>query len=254
MTTILKVGGSVITDKATPETVDTERLEAVSSVIGQHGADDLILVHGGGSFGHEAAAAANITTERGSTDPTAIRSVTDAMNRLNDAVVEALIEGGTAAVGLSPRALAVQTDDGELDIAPGAIAGLLAHDLTPVLHGDLIVHPDRGMTVVSGDRIVVALARVLEAERIGFCTGVPGVLDETETVVPTISSAADVEDYLTSPDGTDVTGGMLTKVNAMLSLDVPGAIFGIDSLETFLTSGLPGTTVRGSAEGDAGTF
>ncbi|MFW6045379.1 MAG: acetylglutamate kinase, partial [Natronomonas sp.] len=59
MTTVLKLGGSVITDKTEPETVDHSSLRTAAVAIGT--TDDLVVVHGGGSFGHHHAAAHGVT-------------------------------------------------------------------------------------------------------------------------------------------------------------------------------------------------
>jgi len=53
---ILKIGGSVLTDKTTEETVAEGFDEVLSSVAGS-APEDLVLVHGAGSFGHPHAAA-----------------------------------------------------------------------------------------------------------------------------------------------------------------------------------------------------
>ncbi|MFB6188703.1 MAG: acetylglutamate kinase, partial [Halapricum sp.] len=57
MTTVLKLGGSVVTEKSEPETVDRAALDVVADDIadavatdGSERQSDLVVVHGGGSF------------------------------------------------------------------------------------------------------------------------------------------------------------------------------------------------------------
>lgn len=244
MTTVLKLGGSLITEKTEEEVLDREQLERVCSTIANASALELVLVHGGGSFGHSAAAQHGIDTAQGTRNAGAIHDVMNAMDRLRELVVDALLEADVPAIGLPPRALAVKGEDGDLELAPLAVAAALAEGLVPVLHGDVVLHTGRGATVLSGDTLAVAIAGALDADRVGFCTGVDGVLDSEGSIVPQVRDFDDVDDLLGETRGTDVSGGMGTKVGALLAGEVPGAIFGLDGLEAFLDGALPGTRVR----------
>ena len=53
--TVLKLGGSVITDKEKPLTPNLEAIERLATEISRAKVSSLILVHGGGSFGHPVA-------------------------------------------------------------------------------------------------------------------------------------------------------------------------------------------------------
>jgi len=251
MTTVLKLGGSVITRKDEPETIDEAALATAASVIGEtlasestateHGS--LVLVHGGGSFGHPAAAAHGVSAIDGSRDATALADIHRAMGRLNDRVVSELHAAGVAALPVRPLSLAHRTDAAVTCPAePGR--SMLAEGFVPVLHGDIVVHEGAGGTVLSGDALVVALADSLGADRVGVCSTVPGVLDADGEVIPEITTFEAVADTLGASDATDVTGGMAGKVRALLEVEGPAAIFGLDALGTFLETGQAGTLVR----------
>lgn len=244
MTTVIKLGGSLITDKSERASVDRDALERVCRILGRAVLDDIVLVHGGGSFGHHAADRHGISVDRGTHDPTATRDVMQAMDRLNDAVIDGLLDEQVAAVGLPPRGLATKQSDGELDMAVRPIATLLEESFLPVLHGDLVPTPGKGMTVLSGDTIAVELTMALGGDRVGLCTGVPGVLDASGEVVPEIRSYEQVASVLDEPAGVDVTGGMSAKVRSLLAIDTPGLIFGREDLPAFLDGKSPGTVVQ----------
>jgi len=53
---ILKIGGSAITDKTGDLAAKTEIINRLSEEIKRADLDNLIIVHGGGSFGHPTAA------------------------------------------------------------------------------------------------------------------------------------------------------------------------------------------------------
>lgn len=243
MTGILKLGGSVVTDKANRETIDESAIEAAVAAIAGREAD-IVLVHGGGSFGHPAAADHGIDTAAGTTDAAAVRDVHDAMVRLNDEIVDRLAAAGVPAVPVHPLSSCHREPDGTLAVPKAVLERLLEAELLPVLHGDVIAHAGRGVTVLSGDDLVAALAESLGADRVGVCSTEPGVLDQDGAIIERVTALDDVHTLGESSE-TDVTGGMAGKVETLLSLDRPSAIFGPDDLESFLAGDLPGTTVSG---------
>jgi isopentenyl phosphate kinase (EC 2.7.4.-) len=255
MTTVLKLGGSVLTQKDQSETVDDAALATAARVVGESlgpTSDDptanpdggsLVLVHGGGSFGHPAAAAHGVSASEGTRDAAALADIHRAMGRLNGRVVAALHAAGVPALPVRPLSVVCRTDAG-VTAPTTAVEGMLAEGFVPVLHGDVVVDETAGGTVCSGDTLVVALADALDADRVGVCSTVPGVLDGDGGVVPEITGYEAVADVLGGSDATDVTGGMAGKVGELLGVDGPASIFGLDDLGAFLESGQPGTTVR----------
>jgi isopentenyl phosphate kinase len=247
---VLKLGGSVITDKDTPETVDDEHLngvlDAVAAAVKTEETDfELILVHGGGSFGHVHAAEHGVSTTEGTSDAAAANAIHSAMKRLNRVVVDRLQEREVAALPVHPLSVAARDDAGTLSLPATATEGLLDEGFVPVLHGDVIAHAGEGVTVLSGDEIVTSLAASLGASRVGLCSTVPGVLDENDAVIETISSFSDVESVLGGSESTDVSGGMAAKVQELLALGAPAHIFGPDSVADFLKGTRAGTLVDG---------
>ena len=245
MTTVLKLGGSVVTEKDEPETVDDAALARAADAVADF-EGDLVVVHGGGSFGHHAAAERGVSAESGTRSAADARAIHDAMGRLNAAVLDALQGAGVEALPVRPLSLASRDADGELSLPTGSVATMLAEGFTPVLHGDGVVESGSGVTVTSGDDLVVALADGLaDVDRVGLCSTVPGVLDAEGEVVERIERFADVADALGGSDATDVTGGMAAKVEKLLALRAPAHVFGPDGLGVFLAGESPGTVVSG---------
>lgn len=245
MTTVLKLGGSLITRKAQTETVDEERLETAAAAIGGAMIEDLVVVHGGGSFGHVHAEEHDVAIDTGTRDPAAIREIHAAMGRLNRRVLDALDAHDVPAVPVRPFSAGYRPAVGDVWLATDQIEAMLAEDFVPVLHGDVFATVGEGASIVSGDELVVALARALETDAVGLCASVPGVLDAEGAVIPEIESFGDVGDSLEGAATTDVTGGMAGKVRALLDLAAPARIFDLDGLPAFLEGGEPGTLVRG---------
>ncbi len=242
MTTILKLGGSVITEKDQEQTVDEPALASVVDAIEETSTEGLVLVHGGGSFGHPVANRHGVSVSDGTRDPIAIQSIHEAMQTLNDRVVSALGRAGIPAVGIQPFSMTIQRDDG-VTLAPLSIEAMLEEGFIPVLHGDVMLSAGEGVVILSGDDLVVALASELSASRAGLCTEVGGVLDDTGEIVPAIEDIDALEAELGDAGATDVSGGMARKVRLLDTLDIPASIFGLSGLSAFLAGGTPGTTI-----------
>jgi len=148
-------------------------------------------------------------------------------------------------VPVHPFSLAHRDRDGGLALPVTGIETTLAEGFVPVLHGDVVVHAGRGATILSGDELVVELATGLGSDRVGLCSGVPGVLDAEGRVVDRIDRFEDVAGVLGDSDETDVTGGMTGKVRALLALSSPALVFGPDDLTGFLAGDPVGTRIDG---------
>jgi isopentenyl phosphate kinase (EC 2.7.4.-) len=243
---VLKLGGSVITNKDRPETLNSAALETAASTIARRldgSLRRLVVIHGGGSFGHHHASAHGVTTDSGTSQPNAILDIHGAMTTLNRFVLDRLHAEGVPALPVHPLSVAARASGGELTMPVAAARGMLREGFVPVLHGDGVVHDGEGVTVLSGDELVVSLADELGAGRVGICSTVPGVLDGDE-VIPEIASFEAVADLLGESRSTDVSGGMAGKVRQLLSLDAPAQVFGPDRLDAFLAGQRPGTRVK----------
>ena len=251
---VLKLGGSLITEKDRPETIDENALaaacEAIASVLddntdASNGLGRLVLVHGGGSFGHHHASEHGVSTTAGTHDAAAAFEIHGAMVRLNHAILTRLHERSVPAVPVHPLSLSARPAgvDGDLDLPTGSMETLLAEGFVPVIHGDGVATTGAGVTVVSGDELVVEVAERFDADRVGLCSTVPGVLNDAGAVIPEITSFEDVAEYLGGSDATDVSGGMAGKVRELLALSSPAFVFGPDGLEAFLRGEDPGTRI-----------
>ncbi|WP_276301358.1 isopentenyl phosphate kinase [Halorussus lipolyticus] len=249
MTTIVKLGGSVITDKDRAEALDGPALnrtaDAIADALANGDVSDLVVVHGGGSFGHHYASKHGVSKTEGTDDAGAALEIHGAMKTLNEFVLSRLHDRDVPAVPVHPFSAACRNREADLSLMTEQVETMLGEEFVPVLHGDGVVHEGEGISVLSGDEVVTAVAEDIDAERVGFCSTVPGVLDDEEDVIPEIRSYDEVAEFLGGSDATDVTGGMAGKVRALLSLGAPATIFGPDDLRNFLAGGSPGTRIDG---------
>ena len=239
---VLKLGGSVLTDKSKPETLDEATLARAANAIAGF-EERVVLVHGGGSFGHHHASEHGISSETGSHDIEGALAVHDAMVRLNDALLDAFGERDVPALPVQPLSAAARDESADLSLATDAVGTMLDEGFLPVVQADVIAHAGTGVTVVSGDELTVTLAEQLGADRVGMCSAVPGVFDTEGEVIDRIESFEEVRAALGESDAIDVTGGMTGKIRALLELDAPAWVFGLDRIDGFLDGESPGTQV-----------
>ncbi|MFB6086947.1 MAG: isopentenyl phosphate kinase [Haloarculaceae archaeon] len=248
MTVVLKLGGSVITEKDRAETLDGAALDrvcdAVADALAAGDVSDLLLVHGGGSFGHHHASEQGVSTASGTHDAVGAVAIHSAMKTLNQFVVSRLHARDVPALPVHPMSAAARDAAGDLTLPLDAPATMLAEGFVPVLHGDGVATAGEGITVLSGDEIVTRAATGLDADRVEVRSTVPGVLDEEDEVIPEVGTFDDVADVLGGSEATDVSGGMAGKVRELLDLDAESYVFDESGLAAFLRGGSPGTRIR----------
>ena len=252
--TILKLGGSVLTEKTdtpTPKLAAIRRCarEIASTIsrtspVGAGG--PLIIIHGAGSFGHPQAK--EHSTPAGFTN-FGIIEIHRAVASLNDLVIEALVKNGVPAASLHPFGCLVAENGRIAEMETDQIGMMLARGIVPVLHGDVVMDRETGASIVSGDQLATYLAVRFKAARVGLGTAVDGVLADG-AVIPLITRAnfESVRSHVQGSEGTDVTGGMLGKVLELLAIeiDINSYIFNAskeDVIAGFLSGDEPGTRV-----------
>lgn len=222
----LKLGGSLITDKTGQEQLRADALDRVAAEIAAaraaHDSLRLVLGHGSGSFGH--VAAARYRTRDGvrtAAEWQGFAAVADAAARLNRAVIAALLRAGVPAMAFAPSAAASCRDGQVLDmpIAPG-IGAALAAGLVPVVYGDVAFDEKRGGTIISTEEVMSYLAGPLQPDWLLLTGETAGVYDVDGTMIRRITPGTfdAVLPALGGSRGTDVTGGMATKVRLLLDL------------------------------------
>lgn len=244
---LLKIGGSVLTRKGGSGEIRYDTLEAVGREIGSRKGIPLLIVHGAGSCGHPEAHRYGLMQGLTRENREGVMVTHRAVSRLNTALVDALVEQGISAVGIPPLGSCYAESGRIRSMEWRNLREMMNRFLVPVLHGDVVMDGERGVTIISGDQLVVYLAGVLGISRVGLATDVAGVL-ECGQVVPEITPESAGRLSFGSSSHTDVTGGMEGKVQELVRLAREGVrseIFHVSRLGAFL-DGEPhgGTVVR----------
>ncbi|MGN1322284.1 MAG: isopentenyl phosphate kinase, partial [Methanosphaera sp.] len=218
-------------------TLDEENLERIAGELSAYN-DDMIIVHGAGSYGHIYAKKYGIGD--------VISNVNDHLYKLegvcrtqasvqllNYMVCEKLQEKGIPAIGMKPSAY-MTTNNKRIDMCDtGLIRKYLDNGFVPVLYGDAVLDNNDYMkyAIISGDQIITYLAEDLNADRVILSSDVDGIYTDN----PKTNPDAELLEVVTrdtdlktteNENQADVTGGMYGKIRELLDL----ADHGIESL------------------------
>lgn len=234
---LVKLGGSVITDKLRPFTarpavirqLAQELKEALTARPGLR----VLLGHGSGSFGHVPALKYHVRqgiAPDGEWWGFAETGVIAA--QLNRIVTDGFLAAGVPIWGAQPSASAHCKGGQLISMAVGPIREALRRGLVPLVYGDVAFDELQGCTIVSTEELFSFLARKMRVRRMVMVGEVDGVYerdplaDPTAARIPRITpvSYARLRAQLGGSHAVDVTGGMLTKVQAMVSLVSSGHV------------------------------
>lgn len=225
MITLLKLGGSLITDKTQRATFRAERMQRLAHEIQQAlvAKPDMKLIvgHGSGSFGHFEAKEHNTIAGVASAEQWhGFAKVATIAATLNYHVAQALSEANVPVMRFQPSASALASDGIINTMTLEPLQRALQHRLVPLVYGDVAFDAVRGGTIISTETVFAHLVSKLPVSCIILLGETDGVYDTQGHVIPAItpSNIDDIRSALGGSAGVDVTGGMLTKVEDMLAL------------------------------------
>jgi len=223
--TILKIGGSVITDKSSELTARTEIMNRIVEEIQKANIENLIVVHGGGSFGHPVAQKYNIRDGwKEEAQRAGFAETHHIMTVLNGLFMDALVWHNIPAVSITPSSCII-TEEGRIKCFDDAILKiLLKMGFLPVLYGDAVLDTKLGFTILSGDQIISCIAKKLDAQRIVIGVDVDGLYDADPKATKTakmfkhltLEELRKLQNLLGKNSASDVTGGMPGKITELL--------------------------------------
>ena len=246
----LKLGGSLITDKRSPETPRPDVLERLAQEIAQARADRpqlrLVLGHGSGSFGHITAHYYGTRAGVHTQDEWFGFAVTaDMAARLTRIVAGHLLQAQLSIWSVQPSVM-LRCEDGQIRNGPQETVRLaLERGLLPLVYGDVALDSLRGGTIASTEEIFETMAASLPPDRIVLAGQVEGVYTKDPLQEPNASLLAEItpasftslQATLGQSHGPDVTGGMAAKIKQALRM-----VRSFPSLQVIICGGLtPGT-------------
>lgn len=227
--TLLKLGGSLITDKARPDTARPEVIRRLAAEIA--GAlpgleEELVLGHGSGSFGHPAAARHGLGSgAAGRPGPEGVSGTQERAAALHRRVMGALREVGVPAFSVAPSSAAVASGGAVAALAVEPVTLALEMGLVPVMYGDVAMDRERGAVILSTETVLEAVGVRLEergwaVRRALWAGATGGVYGADGRTIPVVrpETAASALAAAAGAAAPDVTGGMAHRLETALRL------------------------------------
>ncbi len=230
--TIIKLGGSLLTDKSTPYTANDELITSVvkelKECIDSGLIEDLIIVHGVGSFGHVPVFKHKLHLGFQQSDQLIAMSRTQhEINEFRLKLTLAFIEHGDLPVNLLHASSFCTSEKMKISSSfLQAVKGYLSIGMIPLIGGDMLYDSKMGFSVGSGDQFVVLFAKQFSADRVIFVSDVDGVYTSEPKQNPdakviesvSLEMLSDIIEKTDSASLKDVSGAMKGKLQAIMSL------------------------------------
>ena len=191
----------------------------IAKEIRRSGVKSLIIVHGGGSFGHPFAKEYEIMSGyKNSHQLIGFSKTHQSMLSLNRLVVDAIIQENVPAIAIQPSAFILTQKGRILNFDNSLILKMLNLNIIPVLYGDVALDSEQGFSILSGDQLVATLAVSFKSNRIIMCVDVDGLFTDD----PKINPDAKLIDKISFNE----LKAFIEKIGRALTVDVTGGMSG----------------------------
>lgn len=215
---IIKAGGSAITMKDKPYTLDETAMHHTAKQLVQI-KEPVILIHGVGSYGHPPAKQYQIGLGYdGSRERVWGLMLTHYwVDELSQRFTRVLLDHELLALRCRPTTLFVTDQRRIVQFNKEPLDRFLKMNILPVLHGDGPSDRSQGFCVLSGDQIAVYLAKTYKARKVIFGMDVPGILKSGRPVGHVrYDELLSFSKYI--KDNEDASGGLSKKLQEIAGL------------------------------------
>jgi len=252
---ILKFGGSVITDKKSEiPKAKHKALDRICNIL-KDKERNMIIVHGAGSYGHPIAKRYALAEGLNSSQEQkkAITETRKQVYELNQIFCGRLQEYGIETKSVIPSHSMKTRGSREIENFPiNEFDNALKEERVPVTFGDVTEDLIQGINILSGDVIMMELARIYKPVLTIFIMDYPGVMkggpeDEKSEIIHLVDSESreSIKKYYGKGRITDVTGGLAGKLECAARIAVHSQcwITNLDHLDDCINGNLYGSMV-----------
>ena len=204
---LIKLGGSIITNKEKPLTPKRKTIDKIVSSFNKIN-EPVVIVHGGGSYGHYWSVKYNMHTKPAKYNIKGISIVKNSMIELNKIILDSFVKHKLNPYCIPP------TDfmNGNKPITKkiNEIKKIANSGLIPITYGDALWYGQNKSYILSGDKIMTMFAKILKPKLTIFTLNVDGIYKDLKT--KKLIYEFNKEKPVFSKIKIDVTGGMTRKV------------------------------------------
>jgi isopentenyl phosphate kinase len=215
---LIKLGGSVVTHKERPMTINKMALDRIFKSLLSIKVP-IILVHGGGSFGHYWSIKYDMHSKPDRYPPDGIAVVHESMISLNHIIAKSMIKFKLNPYAVSPFSFI--SGNKPLVKKIFELASMTRDKIIPVTYGDVVYRANHKYSILSGDELMTMISHVLKPKKVIFAVNVDGIYTDPQgkQVIQTIEEKSLIK---FSNVNFDITGGMKRKVREALKISLGG--------------------------------
>ncbi|HEY7695483.1 MAG TPA: isopentenyl phosphate kinase [Nitrososphaeraceae archaeon] len=215
---LIKLGGSVVTHKERAMTMNKMAIDRIFKTFLSVKVP-IIVVHGGGSFGHYWSVKYDMHSKPDRYPSDGIAIVHESMILLNHKLVKSMMKFRLNPYSVSPFSFISNNKPIAKKIVE--LASMTRDKIIPVTYGDIVYRTNHKYSILSGDELMTMLSYVLKPKKVVFAVNVDGIYRDprTKDLINTVEEKSQIK---FSSVNFDVTGGMKRKVREALKISLSG--------------------------------
>ena len=204
---LIKLGGSIITNKEKPLSARRKTIDNLAKSLKKI-QEPIIIVHGGGSYGHYWSVKYDMHTKERKYDLRGVSIVKNSMIELNKIILDSFLKNKLKPYCLPPTDF--MTGNKPIPKKVKEIEKISKSGLIPVTYGDALWYGQNKTFILSGDKIMTHLAKILKPKLCIFALNEDGVYSDLKS--KKLIHELKGERPSISENKMDVTGGMTRKI------------------------------------------
>ena len=217
---LVKLGGSIITNKEKPLSPRKKAIENLCKCLKKVD-EPLVIIHGGGSYGHYWSVKYDMHTKPQKNDMKGVSIVKNSMIELDKIILDLFLKSGLKPYSLPPTDF--MSGNKPISKKVKEIEKIAKSGLIPITYGDALWFGQNKTYILSGDKIMTHLSKILKPRLSVFALNEDGVYSDLKSKKLIYELKSELPKF--SQNKMDVTGGMTRKVEeatriAKMGIDV----------------------------------
>ncbi len=214
---LIKLGGSIITNKEKPLSARRKTIDNISNSLKKI-KEPIIIVHGGGSYGHYWSVKYDMHTKGKKYDLRGVSIVKNSMIELNKIILDSMLKNKLKPYCLPPTDF--MTGNKPIQKKVKEIEKIAKSGLIPVTYGDALWYGQKKTFILSGDKIMTHIAKILKPRLCIFALNEDGLYSDLKS--KKVIHELKKENPSITENKIDVTGGMTRKVEESINISKNG--------------------------------
>ena len=206
---LIKLGGSIITNKGKPQSARRKTIDNILKQIKKIN-EPKILVHGGGSYGHYWSVKYGMHTKPARYSLKGLSVVKNSMIELDKIILDSAAKNKLNTYSLPPTDF--MNGNKPIRNKIQKIGEIAKSGLIPITYGDALWYGQKKSYILSGDVIMTAIGKILKPRLSVFVLDVDGVYSNIKSKKLAYNLSITFSPEIWKNVNDDVTGGMTRKM------------------------------------------